>query len=180
MFEGDHKLNLTKESVSSFLPKDHDVQAELDEAVESVHSYDWRAVTEEEVQSAVTKGIIFLLPFFYLYTWVAARSLYFQLSENEVQPLRLRPGPRRSPNRLAIRVGAPVGAPHTGAWTTEPAHRSSPTEQHQPAPWYVDGLRHELEQARARDQLVQHMQAYQRQHGGLVVPHAWYQEPHPG
>ena len=152
IFEATH--NTTKEQVSSLLPEDRDLRAEVEDAMEEVANYDFASLTEEQIREVITMSALVILPLFYVYTWVAAHSHYQALTSAEVQTA---PGQRRVQGRRAWAERRPGGVegPH-------------------PVPWYVSGLMHEREVAMAREQGM----AMARQQGGL--PHPWYEEPRPG
>ena len=111
IFEKEH--NMTKESVSGMLPGHEDLQGKVEGAMDSVTGLDVNNllnIKEEEVKTGVTLAVLVLLPVFYLYTWVAARSLYISLSMAEG---RTSPGERRAPARMAAWT-VQQGHPHPG------------------------------------------------------------------
>ena len=89
----------SSEGINGMLPKDADIQQEVEEAMHEVSNYQFDDMDEEEVRKVVTTATLVLLPLFYLYTWLCARSLYLDLSIGEVEPS---PGQRRPPGKLIL------------------------------------------------------------------------------
>lgn len=84
----------SSEGVNGMLPKDANIQKEVEDAMREVSNYEFDDMEEEEVRKVVTTATLVLLPIFYLYTWLCTRSLYLDLSLSEVEPS---PGQRRPP-----------------------------------------------------------------------------------
>ena len=86
--------NNRSEGINGMLPKDANIQQEVEDAMHEVSNYEFDNMDEEEVRKVVTTATLVLLPIFYLYTWLCTRSLYLDLSLSEVEPS---PGQRRPP-----------------------------------------------------------------------------------
>ena len=84
----------SSEGINGMLPKDANIQQEMEEAIHEVTNYRYDNMDEEDIRKVVTTAALVLIPIFYLYTWLCARSLYLQLSFGEVEPS---PGQRRPP-----------------------------------------------------------------------------------
>ena len=91
----------SSEGINGMLPKDANIQQEVEEAMHEVSNYQFDDMDEEEVRKVVTTATLVLLPLFYLYTWLCARSLYLDLSIGEVEPS---PGQRRPPGKLILLI----------------------------------------------------------------------------
>ena len=89
----------SSEGINGMLPKDADIQQEVEDAMHEVSNYQFDNMDEEEVRKVVTTATLVLLPIFYLYTWLCARSLYLDISLGEVEPS---PGQRRPPGQLIL------------------------------------------------------------------------------
>ena len=89
----------SSEGLNGMLPKDANIQQEVEEAMHEVSNYQFDDMDEEEVRKVVTTATLVLLPLFYLYTWLCARSLYLDISIGEVEPS---PGQRRPPGKLIL------------------------------------------------------------------------------
>ena len=89
----------SSEGINGMLPKDANIQREVEEAMHEVSNYQFDNMDEEEVRKVVTTATLVLLPIFYLYTWLCARSLYLDISLGEVEPS---PGQRRPPGQLIL------------------------------------------------------------------------------
>lgn len=150
----------SSEGINGMLPKDANIQQEMEEAIHEVTNYHYDNMDEEDMRKVVTTAALVLIPIFYLYTWLCARSLYLQLSFGEVEPS---PGQRRPPGRLQAWPCHNEGSPRP----SHPSQSGPGQAYHAGAPWYVTGLLHERELALRREQ----------QGGGL---HPWYQPPNPG
>lgn len=149
----------SSEGINGMLPKDANIQKEVEEAMHEVSNYQFDNMDEEEVRKVITTATLVLLPIFYLYTWLCTRSLYLELGLGEVEPS---PGQRRPPGRLQ------AWSCHQTEGTPRRSHQSSSgpgQAYHAGAPWYVTGLLHERELAMRREQQ------------GL---HPWYQPPNAG
>ena len=84
----------SSEGINGMLPKDANIQREVEEAMHEVSNYQFDNMDEEEVRKVITTATLVLLPIFYLYTWLCTRSLYLELGLGEVEPS---PGQRRPP-----------------------------------------------------------------------------------
>ena len=86
--------NNRSEGINGMLPKDANIQQEVEDAMHEVSNYEFDNMDEEEVRKVISTATLVLLPIFYIYTWLCARSLYLELSIGEVEPS---PGQRRPP-----------------------------------------------------------------------------------
>ena len=94
----------SSEGINGMLPKDANIQQEMEEAIHEVTNYRYDNMDEEDIRKVVTTAALVLIPIFYLYTWLCARSLYLQLSFGGVEPS---PGQRRPPGWA---LGSPGGS----------------------------------------------------------------------
>eukprot|EP00090_Calanus_glacialis_P021608 TRINITY_DN33337_c0_g1_i3.p1 TRINITY_DN33337_c0_g1~~TRINITY_DN33337_c0_g1_i3.p1 ORF type:complete len:279 (+),score=104.59 TRINITY_DN33337_c0_g1_i3:175-1011(+) len=113
--------NETMQALSNHLPEYRDLEQE---AVEAMDRYHPENLDEEDIKPMLTILVSILLPTWYIYTWVASKSLYNTLSLLEIQASSA-PGARR-PNRVLAWNGPPSQAQQT--------NHQSPT----PLPWYTD------------------------------------------
>ena len=77
--------NATLHTVSNNLPDDTDLKQETLDFMEEMEA-DLESpedVTVERLEELGLAGLSVLLPLFYIYTWVAVRSLFVQLAEQE-------------------------------------------------------------------------------------------------
>jgi hypothetical protein len=90
------------QALSNHLPEYRDLEQE---AVEAMDRYHPENLDEEDIKPMLSILVSILLPTWYIYTWVASRSLYHTLSLLEMQASSA-PGARR-PNRVLAWNGPP-------------------------------------------------------------------------
>jgi len=129
----DQLQNKTIQTMSSNLPEHRDLEQE---ALDTMERYHPENLDEEDIRPLFSILVSILLPAWYIYTWVAAKSLYHNLSMVEMQASST-PGLRR-PNRVVAWNVVQSQAQPTHVAPNQPTVQYHQHQSPTPLPWYAD------------------------------------------